>query len=227
MTQQATVPPHELRARFARGLSELYGREVPAYTTLVDVSQQVNTEVLAERGSAAERLGDIARVTAERHGAIRVGTPEELAQVARVFGAVGMYPTGFYDLREAAPSPCPSSPRPSARSTRRSWPATPSGSSPPCWCPRTGASSTRSWRQSSRSSCPPAGSSPRSCWSWPTAPSPTAGWASRRPNASWSWPPEPSRCPANRWTAPGTPRWSRSPVWPPTSAASAPPTSTI
>ncbi|WP_326806921.1 VOC family protein [Streptomyces sp. NBC_01775] len=107
MTQQATVPPHELRARFARGLSELYGREVPAYTTLVDVSQQVNTEVLAERGSAAERLGDIARVTAERHGAIRVGTPEELAQVARVFGAVGMYPTGFYDLREAAPSPVP------------------------------------------------------------------------------------------------------------------------
>ncbi|MDJ1135022.1 2-oxoadipate dioxygenase/decarboxylase [Streptomyces iconiensis] len=102
-----TVPAHELRARFARALSDLYGEEVPAYTTLVEVSQQVNADVIAERGSDAERLGDLARVTAERHGAIRVGTPEELAQVARVFGAVGMYPTGFYDLREAEPNPVP------------------------------------------------------------------------------------------------------------------------
>ena len=37
--------------------------------------QQVNAEVLAREGSAAERLGSIDRVTAERHGAIRVGTP--------------------------------------------------------------------------------------------------------------------------------------------------------
>lgn len=102
-----TIPSSELRARFALSLSELYGKEVPAYRTLVDVSQAVNADVLAERGDTAERLGDIARVTAERHGAIRVGTPEELRQVARVFGAVGMYPTGFYDLREAKPSPIP------------------------------------------------------------------------------------------------------------------------
>lgn len=107
MAPTTTVPQHELRARFARALSELYGEEVPAYTTLVEVSQQVNADVIAERGSAAERLGDLARVTAERHGAIRVGTPGEMAQVARVFGAVGMYPTGFYDLREASPTPVP------------------------------------------------------------------------------------------------------------------------
>ncbi|MBA0051113.1 VOC family protein [Streptomyces sp. AJS327] len=101
------IPASELRARFARGLSDLYGREVPAYQTLVEVAQEVNTEVLAEQGGAAERLGDIDRVTAERHGAIRVGTPEEMRQVARVFGAVGMYPTGFYDLRDARPRPVP------------------------------------------------------------------------------------------------------------------------
>lgn len=97
------VGPTELRARFARALSELYGSEVPAYTTLVEVSEAVNADVLAARGSDAERLGSIQRVTAERHGAIRVGTPEELAQVARVFGACGMQPVGFYDLREATP----------------------------------------------------------------------------------------------------------------------------
>lgn len=97
----------ELRARFAARLSALYGTEVPAYTTLVEVSQEVNERVLAREGSDAERLGSIARVTAERHGAIRVGSPTELAQVARVFGALGMSPCGFYDLRDAQPAPVP------------------------------------------------------------------------------------------------------------------------
>ncbi|GHJ39799.1 VOC family protein [Streptomyces sp. TS71-3] len=96
-----------LRAAFARRLSEMYGQEVPAYTTLVDVSREVNEDVLRARGADAERLGSIGRVTAERHGAIRVGTPRELQQVARVFGALGMHPVGFYDLREAAASAVP------------------------------------------------------------------------------------------------------------------------
>jgi uncharacterized glyoxalase superfamily metalloenzyme YdcJ len=102
-----TVGTTELRTRFARRLSELYGQEVPAYNTLVEVSHEVNRRVLDRDGSAAERLGSIDRVTAERHGAIRVGTPEELSQVARIFGALGMYPTGFYDLRDADPQPIP------------------------------------------------------------------------------------------------------------------------
>ena len=102
-----TVSSTELRARFAARLSDLYGDEVPAYKTLVEVSQEVNQRVLAREGAAAERLGSIDRVTAERHGAIRVGTPKELAQVSRVFGALGMSPCGFYDLRDAAPAPVP------------------------------------------------------------------------------------------------------------------------
>ncbi|MFJ3981542.1 2-oxoadipate dioxygenase/decarboxylase [Streptomyces fungicidicus] len=97
----------QLRAAFAARLSDMYGREVPAYTTLVDVSREVNEDVLRARGADAERLGSISRVTAERHGAIRVGTPQELRQVARVFGALGMHPVGFYDLREAAASAVP------------------------------------------------------------------------------------------------------------------------
>ncbi|RVX39018.1 putative glyoxalase superfamily metalloenzyme YdcJ [Nonomuraea polychroma] len=96
-----------LRAAFARRLSAMYGTEVPAYNTLVDVAQEVNREVMARMGAGAERLGTIGRVTAERHGAIRVGTPAELAQVARIFGAMGMYPVGYYDLREAARSSVP------------------------------------------------------------------------------------------------------------------------
>src|SRR5580698_4577025 len=95
----------ELRAAFARRMAETYGREVPAYRTLVEVSEAVNASV-AER-AAVERLGSIARVTAERHGAIRVGTPAELRSVARIFGALGMSPVGFYDLRDAARSAVP------------------------------------------------------------------------------------------------------------------------
>jgi uncharacterized glyoxalase superfamily metalloenzyme YdcJ len=51
-------------------------------------------------------LGATDRVAAERHGAIRVGSARELADVADLFAAFGMYPVGFYDLRDAA-SPVP------------------------------------------------------------------------------------------------------------------------
>jgi uncharacterized glyoxalase superfamily metalloenzyme YdcJ len=102
-----TVSSTALRARFAARLSALYGSEVPAYTTLVTVSQEVNQRVMSRGGPDAARLGSMERVTAERHGAIRVGSPRELEQVSRVFGALGMFPCGFYDLRDAAPAPVP------------------------------------------------------------------------------------------------------------------------
>ncbi|AOR36545.1 DUF1338 domain-containing protein [Streptomyces fodineus] len=103
----SAISQWQLRAAFAERLSRMYGQEVPAYTTLVDVSREVNEDVLRAQGADAERLGSIGRVTAERHGAIRVGTPREMHQVARVFAAFGMHPVGFYDLREAAASAVP------------------------------------------------------------------------------------------------------------------------
>lgn len=102
-----TVSSTELRTRFAARLSALYGSEVPAYNTLVEVSQEVNQRVMSRHGADPARLGSIGRVTAERHGAIRVGSQRELEQVSRVFGALGMFPCGFYDLRDAAPAPIP------------------------------------------------------------------------------------------------------------------------
>lgn len=97
----------ELRTAFAARMAAVYGREVPAYRTLVEVAEAVNAGVVARDGAAAERMGSIARVTAERHGAIRVGTPEELRQVSRIFAALGMRPVGYYDLRDAAASAVP------------------------------------------------------------------------------------------------------------------------
>ncbi|KUI45403.1 hypothetical protein AU197_13415 [Mycobacterium sp. IS-1590] len=100
-----SLEPWQLRARFAAELSRMYGAEVPAYTALVEVASEVNREHAASAPDP-ERFGSLERVTAERHGAIRVGSAAELAGVADLFAAFGMYPVGFYDLREAA-SPVP------------------------------------------------------------------------------------------------------------------------
>jgi uncharacterized glyoxalase superfamily metalloenzyme YdcJ len=107
MTAVVATPTWELRAAFARHLAGMYGREVPAYETLVEVTREVNGDVVGRRGAAAQRLGDLDRVSAERHGAIRVGTPRELAQAGRIFAAFGMEPVGFYDLRDAGPGAVP------------------------------------------------------------------------------------------------------------------------
>ena len=44
---------HDLRAAFARSLSALYGTEVPAYTTLVEVSTAVNACCTSSVGGSA------------------------------------------------------------------------------------------------------------------------------------------------------------------------------
>ena len=92
---RARVQTWQLRAQFAAALSRLYAAEVPLYSTLLEVSAEMNRE-----------LGAADRVTTERHGAIRVGSPRELADVADLFAAFGMFPVGFYDLRDAG-SPVP------------------------------------------------------------------------------------------------------------------------
>ncbi len=105
MTRLKRLPTWQLRAQFAAGLSAMYAGEVPAYATLVEVSERVNADYVT-RHHDAERFGSLQRVTAERHGAIRVGGPGELAAVADLFAAFGMLPVGYYDLR-CAPSPIP------------------------------------------------------------------------------------------------------------------------
>src|SRR5690606_25397205 len=43
----------------------------------------------------------LARISEERHGAIRLGTPAELAMMRRAFAVMGMFPVGYYDLSTA------------------------------------------------------------------------------------------------------------------------------
>lgn len=216
-----------LRAAFAARLSEMYGREVPAYTTLLDVSREVNEEVLREQGADAERLGSIGRVTAERHGAIRVGTPEELAQVARVFGAVGMHPVGFYDLRDTAASAVPvvsTAFRPVDRAELARNPFRVFTSLLTPADPRFFDDDLRARVEAflaGRELFPP------ELLASPTAPRRRASCRTRTPSPSCSWPCTRSNCPPNRWTGRGTGPWSRSLRSPRTSPACDPHISTI
>ncbi|WP_313551806.1 VOC family protein [Pseudomonas sp.] len=104
MTTQAFVDPDEIRARFSRAMSDMYKAEVPLYGTLLELVSDINQRTLANNPTLAEQLrqtGEIERLDQERHGAIRVGTAQELATLRRLFAVMGMYPVGYYDLSEA------------------------------------------------------------------------------------------------------------------------------
>jgi len=95
------VSPDDIRAAFSHAMSAMYRAEVPLYGDLVEIVEGVNAEVLrADPGLEAnlERRGETARLSAERHGAIRVGTAAELAILRRAFAVMGMAPVGYYDL---------------------------------------------------------------------------------------------------------------------------------
>ena len=199
----------------------MYGREVPAYETLVEVTREINADVVGRDGDGARAAGQ-RRPGHARSGTARSGSarPRELAQAARVFAAFGMHPVGFYDLRDAGAERGPGrldGLPPDRRAT--SWPATRSGCSPRCSSPTdrrffdadTQAAAARRSSTSGRCSRP-------SCSSSPTAPPPrvacrrttrTSSCARRRPR---------SRCRRSRSTGLVRPPGARSRRSPPTSA---------
>ena len=71
----------------------MYRKEVPLYGELLEIVAEINRHGIGD--DEASRLG------AERHGAIRVGTPRELAMLRRIFAIMGMQPVGYYDLATA------------------------------------------------------------------------------------------------------------------------------
>nr|WP_314572487.1 VOC family protein [uncultured Pseudomonas sp.] len=98
------VSPDQTRAAFSRAMSEMYKKEVPLYGDLMSLVGEVNRQCLEQQpelGRSLARTGEIERLDAERHGAIRVGTAAELATIARLFAVMGMQPVGYYDLTSA------------------------------------------------------------------------------------------------------------------------------
>ncbi|MGP9765275.1 2-oxoadipate dioxygenase/decarboxylase HglS [Halomonas sp. AOP13-D3-9] len=93
-----------IRDRFSQAMSDMYQQEVPQYGTLLSLVADVNREVIERDVRLADTLtanGEMERLHVERHGAIRVGSPEELALLRRMFAVMGMFPVGYYDLSVA------------------------------------------------------------------------------------------------------------------------------
>lgn len=98
------VPSAEIRQAFAVAMSAMYAKEVPLYGKLLSLVGQTNQRVLENDPNLREKLSatdNLDRIHLERHGAIRVGRPDELRQVRRVLQVMNMLPTGYYDLAPA------------------------------------------------------------------------------------------------------------------------------
>lgn len=96
--------PDDIRTMFSRAMSAMYRDEVPAYGSLLDLVKTVNDKVLADDPAEKARLAaldELDRIGEERHGAIRLGTAQELSTMRRLFAVMGMYPVGYYDLSVA------------------------------------------------------------------------------------------------------------------------------
>ena len=104
MTPHPFVSADQIRSDFSAAMSAMYRDEVPAYGTLMALVAKVNGETLAANPHLRDRLeatDSLDRISEERHGAIRLGTAEELAMMRRVFAVMGMHPVGYYDLSTA------------------------------------------------------------------------------------------------------------------------------
>lgn len=94
----------DIRTRFSQAMSAMYQQEVPQYGTLMTLVQQVNEQSLMDNPALKNRLqaaDELERLNLERHGAIRVGTAQELATLRQMFAVMGMEPVGYYDLSQA------------------------------------------------------------------------------------------------------------------------------
>lgn len=100
----AYVSSDEIRDQFSHAMSVMYQQEVPQYGTLLSLVEAVNQEVLTANPALSSELknsDELARINVERHGAIRVGSADELAVLRRMFAVMGMAPVGYYDLSAA------------------------------------------------------------------------------------------------------------------------------
>ena len=101
MSDGRHVATAELRRQFSSELSSMYAAEVPLYGELMAVVKQVNREVVAARPELSLDEAAVDRLSAERHGAIRLGRDDELALMTRFFAVLGMEPVDCYDLSAA------------------------------------------------------------------------------------------------------------------------------
>lgn len=92
----------EMQNRLFGELSRMFAAEVPMYDRSLLVNAACNrvvADLLAVRfpGFAIDDA-ELERTSGERHGAIRIGRPDEYRWIARFFACFGMQPHNFYDM---------------------------------------------------------------------------------------------------------------------------------
>lgn len=104
MSKKQLVSVDITRSQFSQAMSDMYGKEVPAYTTLLSMVKDINARTLSQSPELKTQLtvsDNLERITEERHGAIRIGKEEELYTMRRLFAVMGMLPVSYYDLSVA------------------------------------------------------------------------------------------------------------------------------
>ncbi|MBX3385016.1 MAG: VOC family protein [Phycisphaeraceae bacterium] len=91
----------EMQNRLFAELSGMFGREVPLYDKSLAVNSICNRAVcdLVSRLHRGFAVSDeqLERTSGERHGAIRIGRPDEYRWIGRFFACFAMEPHNFYD----------------------------------------------------------------------------------------------------------------------------------
>lgn len=101
-TGTVLVDKLSLQHRLFAALSDMFGREVPLYDRSLLVNRATNRTVcgLLAKLHPGFTLADdeLERTSGERHGAIRIGRPDEYRWIGRLFGCFAMEPHNFYDM---------------------------------------------------------------------------------------------------------------------------------
>ena len=92
----------EMQHRLFAELSRMFGSEVPLYDKSLLVNRLCNRAVcdLLARLHVGFSISDeeLDRTSGERHGAIRIGRPDEYRWISRFFAAFAMQPHNYYDM---------------------------------------------------------------------------------------------------------------------------------
>ncbi|MBY0112161.1 MAG: DUF1338 family protein [Phycisphaerales bacterium] len=92
----------QMQHRLFAELSTMFGKEVPLYDKALVVNKECNKAVVALLGQmyTGFTLSDeqLDKTSGERHGAIRIGRPDEYRWIARFFAQFAMEPHNFYDM---------------------------------------------------------------------------------------------------------------------------------
>lgn len=102
LSSQPLADKIQMQHRLFAELSTMFGKEVPLYDKALLVNRECNKAVCALLGQmyTGFALSDeqLDKTSGERHGAIRIGRPDEYRWIARFFAQFAMEPHNFYDM---------------------------------------------------------------------------------------------------------------------------------